>query len=297
MSLDVKRIEKSVRKLRKVLKKAPKHMNPKKVHDLRTRARRIEAVLEAFSRKSVRNERRVLKHLAQIRRRTGKVRDMDVFSMHLSNADLKSEREALVLLLEYLGAKRYRQARKLHAWMKRKGPTARRRLKKMASRLDKRFEKTKKRTRSNAALTADAIATGLTLSAALATPPNLQPANLHEYRIKIKDLRDVLQSVEHSDQNNKFIEALGRSKDAIGEWHDWEELVRIAGKVLKRVKHTRLIGELKKISQRKYHQALSVTNKMRDECIEGEKESSKQLRKPKQKSVTPSLQVVKAMTA
>jgi CHAD domain-containing protein len=297
MPFDVERIQKNVRTLRKILKKAPKRMSPDETHKLRTRTRRLESVLEALSRDLKAGEHRLLRELTQIRRLTGKVRDMDVFSTHLATTAFKSDTQSLVLLFEYLGAKRYHHARKLHDWMKRKGPSARRRLKKMSSRWESLVAKKGRATVSDATLDADAMASARTLSAALATPPNLQPSNLHEYRMKIKDLRDVLQSVEHAERHNRFIEALGRSKDAIGEWHDWEELVRIAAKVLKREKTTQLLGELRKISQQKYEHALSVTNKMRDEYVQAGKGSVKREQKGGRKASSPALQVVKAMTA
>ena len=48
MPLDIDRIEKSVRRVTKFLAKAPKDPTPKKVHDLRTSARRLEAAVEAL---------------------------------------------------------------------------------------------------------------------------------------------------------------------------------------------------------------------------------------------------------
>jgi CHAD domain-containing protein len=297
MPFDVERIQKNVRALRKILKKAPKRMSPDGIHKLRTRTRRLESVLEALSRDLNAGERRLLRELTQIRRLTGKVRDMDVFSTHLATTKFKSDTQSLVLLFEYLGAKRYRHAGKLHDWMKWEGPSTRRRLKKMSSRWKSLVAKKDRAPISDTTLNADAMASALNLSAALATPPNLQPSNLHEYRMKIKDLRDVLQSVEHAENHNRFIEALGRSKDAIGEWHDWEELVRIAAKVLKREDNTRLLGELRKISQQRYEQALSVTNKMRDEYVQAGKRSAKGEQKRGRKASSPALQVVKAMTA
>jgi CHAD domain-containing protein len=297
LPLDVQRIENNVRKLRKVLKKAPKRINPDQIHKIRTGARRIEAVLETLARDASSNERRLLKYLAEIRKRCGKVRDMDVFSTHLAATNLKSETQALVLLFEYLGAKRYRYAQKLHQWMKRKGPVTRRRLKKMSARLEKSLKKADHLLTSDAGLTADAMASALALSSALAVPSHLQSSNLHEYRIKIKDLRDILQSVTHAEQHNKFVETLGKCKDAIGEWHDWEELLRIAGKVLKDEKNTKLLGELKKICEQKYQHALAVTNKMREEYVQHAKGGEKSQRRVKGKGATPGLQVVKAMTA
>src|SRR5438093_13076099 len=48
------------------------------------------------------------------RKKTGKVRDMDVLTGFASKLRPDGDEECLVELLEYLGAERYKQARKLH---------------------------------------------------------------------------------------------------------------------------------------------------------------------------------------
>jgi CHAD domain-containing protein len=83
MPLDIDRIQKSVRRVRKSLARAPKNPTPEKIHDLRTSARRLEATVEALGLDSKRREKRLLRDLAQVRKRAGKVRDMDVFTGHL----------------------------------------------------------------------------------------------------------------------------------------------------------------------------------------------------------------------
>jgi CHAD domain-containing protein len=49
--------------------------------------------------------------------------------------------------------------------------------------------------------------------------------------LKIKELRYVLEMAD-GPRNQEFIDRLGEIKDAIGEWHDWEELIAITVEVL-----------------------------------------------------------------
>ena len=63
----------------------------------------------------------------------------------------------------------------------------------------------------------------------LKRPVRLNRNNLHPYRLKVKELRNVLQLSNRAD-DIEFVEKLGQVKDAIGDWHDWEELVRIPRK-------------------------------------------------------------------
>lgn len=67
--------------------------------------------------------------------------------------------------------------------------------------------------------------------------------------------------------NQPFIDALGQVKDAIGEWHDWEELIAIAADRLDHGPACKLLHELKAVSARKYECALSLTNKMRRDFL------------------------------
>jgi CHAD domain-containing protein len=264
MMLDIGPIKKNIRKLRKLLKKAPRRPNPDEIHDLRTQIRRFEAVLEAFDVNSKRNERRLLRHLGRIRKCAGKVRDMDVLTGYASTVNVDQERDCLVQLLEYLGAERYRRAEQLHARMRKYGGKIRRRLKRSLARLQKLIPNHNKNSSGDRnAAPADAMAFVLKLSSELATPATLNRKNLHAYRLKIKELRYVLEMADDPGSQG-LIDELGEVKDAIGEWHDWEELIAIAEDVLDHKANCKLLREAKVITTRKYETALSLTNKMRE---------------------------------
>ena len=178
--------------------------------------------------------------------------------------------------------------------MNKRNTSIRRRLKNTSVRLEKTLNK-KKGAGHAAPETLDAVMMAMKLSEELASPHTLQKKNLHPYRLKVKELRDVLQMAEKP-EDEKFIDALGKCKDAIGEWHDWEELVRIAGKVLKDEKTNKLLHALKTIVAKKYQAALAVTNKMRDHFILRKKQGKGSKRSEKKDS-RPALTVVTALTA
>lgn len=112
--LDPKRVLKPARKLRKLLKKMPKQPAPEQVHDLRTNTRRVEAILAAVSPESAQKEKPLLKELAAIRKKAGKVRDMDVLTDYAAGLKADGEDDCRTQLIEHLGAERKRDARKLH---------------------------------------------------------------------------------------------------------------------------------------------------------------------------------------
>lgn len=68
----------------------------------------------------------------------------------------------------------------------------------------------------------------------------------------------------HADrQGSKLVVELKKVKDAIGEWHDWEELIALANKVLDHGNRCLLKRRLKSISEKKFHSALSLANGLR----------------------------------
>ena len=101
------------------------------------------------------------------------------------------------------------------------------RIDKTARKLRKCLKKSPKRPTPEPTTAHEGVATVIELTVSLKTPPNLNEKNLHPYRLKVKELRDVLR-LAHKPTNQKFIDALGQVKDAIGDWHDWEELLEIA---------------------------------------------------------------------
>lgn len=70
--------------------------------------------------------------------------------------------------------------------------------------------------------------------------------------------------------NQELIDALGKTKDAIGEWHDWEELVAIAERVLEHGDQCRLIRQLKDITAKKYQTALTQAEQLRKRYLDAE---------------------------
>jgi len=253
MSLNTDRIEKDVRTLRNLVKKVPRNPTPEEIHRLRTRVRRFEVELHASGLDAQRKEKWLLKQLARIRKRAGKVRDMDVLTAHLSTLRVDGERDCLIQLFEYLGTKRYEKAERLHQVVNRYRDTINKRLKKIARVLAKRMGKSRA---ANAATSA-----AMQSSAELATYGSLNRGNLHEYRLKLKELRDILQMGEET-RKEEFVESLGKIKDEIGEWHDWEELNSIAAKKLDHSAGCKLQRQLKKITQQKYEAALFSANKL-----------------------------------
>jgi CHAD domain-containing protein len=257
MPLDLVRIQKSVRKLKKFVKKAPTQPTPEQVHDLRTNARKLESTLHALSLDSNDTERRLLKSIKRVRRRAGRVRDMDVLIGHVCTVKADGEQDCEIQLLEHLAIQRRKQAKKLRSTVVKQSDMLKRALRQEAAELENLLQDGKP---TEAA--AEAMAHAVELTTELNDPPRLNKNNLHPYRLKVKELRYVLQMAETNDQP-AFVKDLGEVKDAIGEWHDWEELIAIASDVLDHGSGCKLLRKFKENSEEKYEQALALATKLR----------------------------------
>src|SRR5438067_11121605 len=89
---------KQPRKLRKSLKKFLEDSSAARVHQLRTRTRRMEAMVYALRLDFRKNERLLLKAIKSVRKKAGKVRDMDVLTGFASQPALNDEKECTVRL-------------------------------------------------------------------------------------------------------------------------------------------------------------------------------------------------------
>jgi CHAD domain-containing protein len=265
MALDVNKIQKPMRKIRKLLNEASDPPTPDEVHDLRTASRKLETSVQAMSLDSRRNEKRVLKRMGRLRKRAGKVRDMDVLIGYASTVPANGDDDCRLQLLAHLGAKRDKSANKLHAIMRQYAARLRPRLKRTSARVEKVLDGKSKPPNAKPA-PAEVAASVLQLSSDLASPKRLGRTNLHPYRLKVKELRNLLQIADNPTQP-ALVDQLSEVKDAIGEWHDWEELIAFATDVLDHKPACPLMSQLKRISNTKFEHALKLTETLRKKSL------------------------------
>lgn len=254
MKLDPNSVQKPLRNLRKQLNAFPPNPRPEDVHSLRMQTRKLEATVAALVLDREKKSRSLLKLITPVRKAAGKVRDMDVLVGDALTLSGDQPGEGLVRLVQHLSRMRVKSARKLHDIVRRKRQPARKRLK-QSSKLLKR----KLKDHSGAI---DGDAAPQILITELRRWPALDANNLHEFRIRIKELRYMLQLGEEADE--KLVDRLGDVKDAIGEWHDWIELLKIAKKVLDSRADGGVLQQIDKIGQEKFQVALAAANQLRE---------------------------------
>jgi CHAD domain-containing protein len=253
MNVDMERALKSLHRLRTAMKDLSGDTSPEQIHRLRTQARRLEAIVHALSPGEA-AARRLLKLVKPVRKASGKVRDMDVLLaklFDLSSEGAEEAHEPRVRLGEHLARVREQHLDRLCRVVERRRKPVRRLARRYARHLKKEQE----------AGIAFSPAACQVLMAELEHWPKLHAENLHEFRIRAKELRYMLQlapSVEPA-----HMEALTATKDATGDWHDWLELRHIASEVLDNDADHDVLRRIESITRDKLRTALTTANRLR----------------------------------
>ncbi len=234
---------------------------PEEVHALRTHARRLEAAIAALVPARSKEPRRVLKLLTPVRKAAGKVRDMDVLiedALTLTNVE---RAEGLVRLVDHLGDMRAKNAKRLWDAVFRHRRETSAHLKQLSKVLKKRMQ--------DEPGTLNGGAAPQILVTELSQWPQLNRQNLHMFRLRIKELRYMLEL--SNEPNEEWIAWLGDVKDAIGEWHDWVGLLKIAKQVLDAGEDDGVLRRIESVSEEKFHAALTASNQMRKRIFQPSK--------------------------
>ena len=262
MRFKIGNLHKQVAQLHRSLKRFPRQPAPEDVHRLRRQIRTLEAIVDALTSGREREDRHLLKALIRIDKAAGKVRDMDVLvELACSLSDRPSD-ECRVQLLEYLGDRRFKAAAKLQAIIPHteKKPS----LLEAMPKTDRQKPRPSK-TSASTTLSTNTAALVPSLSRELSNSPRLNKDSLHSYRLKIKELRSILQLLTEGDK--KFIAALGEAKDAIGTWHDWNELAAITERVVGRGPACGVQRQVQQISRQKLKRAIAIANEIRNKSL------------------------------
>jgi CHAD domain-containing protein len=253
VKLQPKQVEKPLLKLRKQLNKFPASPAPEDVHSLRTQTRRLEAIMTALGLNRDKTARRLLKLITPVRKAAGKVRDMDVLIGDTLTLSEDQRSQAVVLLVEHLAKMRVKNARKLHEEVSSRRQD-------LCTGLKYEAKQVRKRLNSSSPELDDEAAPHILITE-LSHWPDLNEDNLHLFRLRIKELRYMLQLGANAD--GRLVSELGEVKDTIGEWHDWVELLKIAGKALREEKDNKVLTKIAQIGKEKLAEALSIANRVR----------------------------------
>lgn len=251
------RLQKPVRSLRKGLKSLPKDPAPAQVHKLRTGARHMETLAAALMPADAHKTRRLLKSIKPLRKAAGGVRDMDVMTENALKLAETPGHDSLARLVTYLGSTRQQSAAELVDAVEQKRKAARRGLKRFA----KSVQSVQESEYRVVELDGDVRAAAEKLRSELSRWPALNAGNIHRFRLKIKELRSLLQLEQNSDAG--MLRALANAKNKIGDWHDWHQLKEVAREILNAQEDRVLLTEIDQAEMKKLEEALTSSNTLR----------------------------------
>ena len=258
MSIAPKRSHVVFQKLEQDLVKLSSKPRAENVHRFRTGTRRLQILLGELSPKLDRNQKKLLKLLGRIRKRAGKVRDLDVQLAALRSLKIPQEPRRKTQLVNCLIELRGRQEKKL-----------RRAVDKDAVReIRKRLKRAGKIFNPEASRDPLAVARGMLEAIDRGDAP-VTEALLHQYRILSKRARYAAEFAEQSAEAKQFIARLKHIQDALGDWHDWLTLTQTASQNLGEVRASSLVAELHNVTGARFRHAVAVLLPMRAHPVPG----------------------------
>jgi CHAD domain-containing protein len=247
MAVALERTKLLFRKMDRALRRLSSGQQPKAVHDFRTTARRLEILLCRLAPDNDRNRKKLLKMLARIRKRAGKVRDLDVQLTTLRSLKVPLEPRRKTQLMQRLIELRVEHERKMHKLLK----------KSEIRDVRKRLRRALASLRLDATREPLAVAQEI-LSSVSPSSGQVSDSLLHQYRIAVKQARYAAEFAPKSAASTKFMAELKHLQDALGHWHDWLTLTQTATERLGEVGQSSLVAALHNVTRGKYRQAVAA---------------------------------------
>jgi CHAD domain-containing protein len=220
-----------------------KGTKPEDVHRFRTNSRRVEALLAELVPDNG-NRNKLLKLLSKLRKRAGRVRDLDVQSAFLKNLRVPDRQNHRAQLLELLDEDHSRRSKKLAKSFD----------------ADTVRELRKRLRRAQSEIKLDGIQP---LNLALNLLPKLghvpmTEKTLHACRIAAKHARYLAEFAGESVAAKTFVEKLKHAQDEVGEWHDVMKLQQRAERLFGTVHDSALVAALQNISRARFRRAANA---------------------------------------
>jgi CHAD domain-containing protein len=225
------------------------------IHRFRTGTRRLQILLGELSANTDRNQKKLLKLLGRIRKRAGKVRDLDVQLAALRSLKIPRAPRRKTQLVNHLIERREEQEKKLRKAADRDTV---REIRKRLKRAGKNFHAEASRDPLTVAQgMLEAIDHGNDRKNDRGDAP-VTEALLHQYRILSKRARYAAEFAPPSREAEHFIARVKRIQDALGDWHDWLTLTQTASEHLGEVRESPLVAELHNVTGAKFRHAVAL---------------------------------------
>jgi len=252
MPIDLKRSRLAFQKLGRELTKLTKEPAPASVHKFRTNSRRVEALLSEVAPELNRNDKKLLKLLSRLRKKAGRVRDLDVEIASLRSLKVPEGNGHKTQFVEELVQERAKREQKLaRAFDPETAAEVRKRLKRAAREIDipRNIEPLTLTLSKLAKLGRDHVP--------------LTEKTLHQYRIIGKRARYIAELADHDAEAKRIVDQLKHMQDVIGDWHDWLKLTQKAEALFGGVRDSALVAMLRNVTQAKFRQSVDTVAETR----------------------------------
>jgi CHAD domain-containing protein len=249
MAISSEHVQRIFRKTERELVRISSEKHAKAVHSFRTSSRRLQILLEEIAPRRDRHRKKLLKMLNAIRRRAGKVRDLDVQLEALRSLKVPQEPRRKTHLMQSLIELRLKREARLRKLLRKRD----------IREIRKRFKQTYKAFKPDGARDPLAVAEQI-LASAIAAGSSMDGEKLHRCRIAVKRARYAAELAGKSPAATKFIADLKRMQDALGNWHDWQLLTETARQRLGEVNQSSLVALLHNVTQGKFRQAVRTVS-------------------------------------
>jgi CHAD domain-containing protein len=263
------------------------------VHRFRTNVRRLEAMLSVLDDEGGVTHKKVVKLLDRLRRRAGKVRDIDVQIAALRTLKLPEQADRKSQLLRVLTDLRVKREKKL----------ARAADEETVGKLRKRLRKVESALVFPDNVNPPRIALQQFADLAREHGP-LNEERMHAYRLAGKRLRYIAEMAGKDPEAQRLVSEFKRMQDALGEWHDWFALTASAEHTFKDTMNSALISALRSVKRDKFREAVQAVSEVKRNLLgrpapirempstEAARSATLVARKPTQTNLTPTSQAV-----
>jgi CHAD domain-containing protein len=252
MPIDLKTSRLVFQRLSRELTRLAKNPAPESVHKFRTNSRRVEAVLSEVVPRLNRNDKKLLKLLSRLRKKAGRVRDLDVEIASLRSLKVPEGNGHKSEFVSNLAQERSKHEQKLaKAFNRKTADEVKKRLKRAVSEIDIPKD-------------TDPLALTLNKLAKLGREHvTLTEKTLHQYRIIGKRARYIAELANPDAEAKRIVDRLKHMQDVIGDWHDWLKLTQKAEALFGGVRDSALVAMLRNVTQAKFRQSLDAVAETR----------------------------------
>jgi CHAD domain-containing protein len=247
MPLDHENIRLTFRKLGRQLAKLASKPAPENIHRFRTSSRRVEVLVADLAHERSRNDKKLLKLLGRLRKKAGRVRDLDVEIAALRSLKIPQEPVRKSQLMRTLAEERGKREKKLVKTLDKKNfSEVRKRLKRTAGSLEIPKD-------------IDPLAVAVQKVSELELDQRgVTEETLHRFRIAGKRARYIAEMAGKSVEAAQLVGQLNHMQDAIGDWHDWAQLAQRAEELFGGAQDSALVSALRNVARAKFRQAVNT---------------------------------------